>query len=396
MKLTEEIKNNENEEISLITIQGLQCLAQIEFAVRDHYLRANKEVQNVISIISDNLQDQFLEEVLLFLIIYLMNSYNQDYHVNNFAIFNVDDNIHEILYNIFETQKNEEIKFLIACFFLSLSILEDIWIRLKNLNMIKSTTLYIQEYIYKTYNKTNKYSDTTMTKRTKMLDFLIKKILFCFCKTKNYKNIYHVDLFSNYFNVVSLLFYIFDPRFRNEILTIFNIFTYFYDCKYKVLNDPQNSRIISIIRNERLPAIYNELIKAKKLYIECKTNLENFCAMRSRNIAPEFVIKLDENIGLIENNKKQFENHFTKTTEDFVLFMSIFVNLMMYHDYKSNISKVCDEGFFQEINKYDLFFEDNALDFTEKKQGIYSKHKLQIKLAKLIFKPEGKKRNKSI
>jgi hypothetical protein len=322
-----------------------------------------------------------------------MSSYNLDYHITNFAIFNNDDQIHETLFTIFETIKDEDIKFLISCFFLSLSILGDIWKRLKSLNMIKMTTLYLQEYVYKTYSKTTKFNDTASAKRAKMLDYLVKKIFFCFCKTKNFKNIFHIDLFSNYFNVVSLLFYIFDPKHRTEILQIFNVFTYFYDCKNKVLNDPLNNRIIPIIRYERLPAIYNELIKAKKLYIECKTNLENFISMRTKNIAAEFLPKLDENIELIENNKKQFENHFTKTTEDFILFMSIFVNLMMYQDFQSNISKVCDEEFFLEINKYDVFFEDNALDFTDKKQGIYSKHKLQIKLAKLIFKPDGKKKN---
>jgi hypothetical protein len=322
-----------------------------------------------------------------------MNSYNLECHVSNYFIFN-DENILESVFEIFEKNDKEDIKFLIACMFVSLSIMEEIWTKLKNLCMVKVTTLFIHEYIYKTYSTKIIYSKTVRDKRTKLIQFFIKKVLIFFCKSKNFRAIYHIDFYSNYLKIVSLLFYIYDQQSRNEILNIFNVFTYYYDCKNKIIKDPCNKNILPLLF-ERINFLKEELDKCKTLYLDCKTNLDENMHYKSNNNGyqnPE----LDENIALFENSKKHIESYFCKTTDDFIYLISIVTNLMMNHDFKASISNVIKEDMIKKIYTYEEFFLDKSLDFIEKKhKNIFLKYILQIRFARYIYKPENiRKENK--
>jgi hypothetical protein len=322
-----------------------------------------------------------------------MNSYNLEFHVSNFMIFN-DEHVLESIFEIFENNDKEDIKFLIACMFVSLSIMEEIWGKLKNLCMIKITTQFIHEYIYKTYSTKHNYNKTDKDKRNKLILFMIKKVFVYFCKSKNFKSIYHIDFYSNYLNIVSLLFYIYDQQSRNEILNIFNVFTYYYDCKNKIIREQCNKNIIPLLF-ERIEALKEELEKCKTLYMDCKNNLEENMHYKSNNFGFQ-TSELDENIALFENSKRHIENYFCKTTDDFIYLMSIVINLIMNHDYRANLQLVIKEDMIKKIYGYEEFFLDKSLDFIEKKhKNAFMKYILQIRFARYIYKPENiRKENK--
>jgi hypothetical protein len=111
----------------------------------------------------------------------------------------------------------------------------------------------------------------------------------------------------------------------------------------------------------------------------------------------DHISELDENIALFENSKRHIENYFCKTTDDFIYLMSIVINLMMNHDYRSNIQYVIKEDMISKISSYEEFFLDKSLDFIEKKhKNAFVKYILQIRFVRYMYKPENiRKENKS-
>ena len=138
-----------------------------------------------------------------------MTSFNLEC-LNNFKLFLYEDtDLEEKLFTIFRNKdRSDDVKFLICCLFLCVSIVEDIWNKLKSLNVIKPTVRFMLGYIAKTFSAdSNHETGNCNLKRLGKLKTLIKVFSFISYE-KNYKKIFHIDYFKTYFDIVLVLFYV--------------------------------------------------------------------------------------------------------------------------------------------------------------------------------------------
>lgn len=342
--------------------------------ITGYYITCDREVVRILDLVSLDKTDELNIEALQFLIIFHLKSYNLDCF-ENFKIFlspSALNSIEEKLYSIFETTNNAKIKLLISLLFMIISVIEEIFLKLKKDNLIKPTSRYIYYYIKQVFNK----KSTTFNNSTHTDDIqLIIKVLGFVCENRNFKRIYHIDYFKSYLDIVLLLFHIFHPSFSLEILNVMVHFTYYYDCKSKIFSDKYRSIRETI--QDRFNYLAEKLENSNDAHETCVKEVELLEKKLTSIMDEKYTKKYKEDI----EQYKAIDNCVIKQLTEFCYLINVIVNLMITNDYDNNISKILNKQTLQNLIISDRLFRGGKFKSEVERIKQYT---YQMFLAKMI------------
>ncbi len=389
-----------------LIVESFNFLSQIEFVISDQIIRCEKEVKSMFTILEKSNDDELIQESLKFLINFYVISFNLE-QIGNFKLFLVegDSELEEKIFSLFlKDNTSSDVKFLICCLIFCISIVEEIWNKLRGLNLIKPTVRYMIKYMTNFFNpKTYKEGDLEIIKKMNKISVLVRIFTFL-SDDKNVRRIVHVDFFKFYFEVVLILFHVYHVSFRVEILAVLNVFTYYYDCKAKMLED-KNRPYIEIL-HKRLDELFHNLKKLYSIYSDCHENKNRLVQQKGSVNNVEYKHKYEENILMLDDLLSNTKGVFFKTTHEFGLLMSILTNLLLNNDYNFYIRRITlDRNFFREkrgknkdegkgmIVQFDEFFKSidlfkNDLKNNSSQYEYINKYIRQVVITRLINDPK--------
>ncbi len=215
--------------------------------------------------------------------------------------------------------------------------------------------------------------------------------------SNNFTVIFHTDIYKYYCDVVNLLFKIFHPSFRVEILNIMSVFSYYYDCKARILA-PDNSELIELTK-KRIIYLYDEMRKLNQIFVDCSSSKQSITDLCGTISVKEIKRRYEENIALFENTQKNTRNLFISVIEDLNQLLSFFVNLMIGNDYSvsiriltKNAPDPSKEKFFVDLeNIYKEVVDEELLRdiFTVQNSTKIINYQSQLEVALIMVKPKG-------
>ena len=258
-----------------------------------------------------------------------------------------------IFYRLYINNDYIHLKFLISILFYELSITQESFKIFNELNLISSPHTLILIYVQETFNpniidiKSEEYK-----KRLKNILKFIETSAFI-SEDKIFNTIKHTELFTIYIDVISLLFYINNPIFRNDMIRILNKFTLYSDIKNFYL-EKKNHCVVEMIL-KRMDDLFIELRKSNKLHEDIEIQKREL----NENIEKESddnKYKLIENLSLLENLTNHTKHVFVMACTEFGYLISIIVNLIMNNQFDINLKLLLGN----KIEEYFLFDEDLA------------------------------------
>lgn len=296
--------------------------------------------------------NQLKQEIMTYIISYFISYDQQNKETINILHPN-DKNFHnkiEYLFELFEKTYDQELKFLVCLLFCAIGIHREVFTFLSQRNILNPTLYYIIAYIKATFNYRNENNNEKhINKQEEMFQLRLSEIqklveIFGFVsKNEIFKNIKHVDYFKFYFDVILLLFYINFPKCRFETLNIMNVFTLFSPCK-KVFcekkNKPVQKKLLKYMED-----LFTELKDSEALTM----NLMNLKAQLVEKINTQKGSKLDllklvENLELYKSQIVNAKQSFFAIAREFLLTISIFVNLMLSDQFERDILIITNDN----------------------------------------------------
>ena len=349
----------------LLVMETFEILSQIEFVIKDKFIKVEKQVSKTHTLIETTGDENIVKSAIKFLIFFYVTSFKLNMSENFKFFLKNESHLEDKLWKVLESSKwSEEVKFGVCLLLFSISIKEKIWTKLKNLNLIKPSVQFMLSYLTKFFRVKNQENFDS-----EWIQMLIHILSFISTK-ENYQKIFHVGYFKEYFNVVLVLFGVNLPEWRHKVLTAMNAYTYYYDCK-KIVLETKDNKCIRILY-ERISQTFINLMNLNKIYSECKRNIDEL-SKRSANSSANFKSKFQEDARLYEDTAKDVLNVYLVSVQEFTLLLSIFVNLMMTNDFrKSRSSLVLDEAFFPTMLK-----KKGKKESNEKKNELGSNNNVQ-------------------
>ena len=351
---------NTKESYRFIVANIFVLLCQIRSVIKDQLIRSNLEFTNLFMIIQTLfVKDEkgktklnvlygndymMIKEVLIFIIDFFIENYDKGLNEQN---ENNNDFYKDMkLYELFVNYNNKDIKFLICCLFFVASINYQTYHFFKKENIIKITCTYIKEYILSLFQVGN--DETVIKEKNRYLTLLIK-ILNLISKKENANKIYHIRYYEDYLDIVTILFYINHPCYREHILEVLFFFTLYVKCKIMFIS---NNRHISIIFS-RLEELFKEINTVSNLANKL-CNQKNDMIKKKDLISVEFKKGIEDNLELYDKLIENAKELFRKYSKDFFLLIMILNNILMID--------VNDDFFIKSISisTYNQFYDKNS------------------------------------
>ena len=362
---------NTKESYRFIVANIFVLLCQIKSVIKDQLIRSNLEFTNLFMIIQTLLvKDEkgktklnvlygndymMIKEVLIFIIDFFIENYDKGLNEQNEKNNDFYKDIK--LYELFINYNNKDIKFLICCLFFVVSINYQTYHFFNKENIIKITCNYIKDYILSLFHVGN--DEAIIKEKSRYLTLLIK-ILKLISKEENSNKIYHIRYYEDYLDIVTILFYINHPSYREHIQEVLFFFTLYINCKIMFINNSSN---ISIIFS-RLEELFKEINSVSNLANKL-CNQKNDMIKKKDLISVEFIKGIEDNLELYDRLIEDAKELFIKYSKDFFLLIMILNNILMIdvNDdfFIKNISKATYNQFYDRTSglmfKYQKFFE---------------------------------------
>ena len=350
------IKNENNNNNNSITTNNSSNILNDE---NEEISKQESEHERKLNILFYYFVNEFSCNILSFIIHFNINYCLISYFKNNIIFvpnFNpfYENKFKKIILKFYRLYINNDyihLKFLIAILFFELSITKESFMIFNELNLISSPHTLILIYIQETFNPNiiNIKSDEYKKRLKHILKFIeTSKFI---SEDKIFNNIKHTELFSIYIDVISLLFYINHPIFRNDMIKILNKFTLYSDIKNFYL-ERKNHCVVEMIL-KRMDKLFIDLKKSNKLAEDIELQKKEL----NENIEKETddnKYKLIENLSLLENLTNHSKQVFVMACTEFGYLVSIFVNLIMNNQFEINLKLLLGN----KIEEYFLFDED--------------------------------------
>ena len=332
-------------EIKKLIINSYRNISYIDYVVNNKFINED-HIQKIIKIvINENCSHE--PEMIINLLKFLINFFLKSFFlgiVENFKIF-ADFSILKSIYSAFcslkktqlefkEKQKDEFdfIMFLTSCFIITISLKSNVWVDVFENKIIKPCCEFIRIFIYDLFNE-KFYENNEITLQKLELIKILSKILSFISTETIYKKINHTEFFKYIFELVIDLFHIDYPEISMEIYNIFNICTYYNDCKilfygheiFHILKDDLLSRIIITLNEYNSMRLISQKIKETKT--ETRIAKED---INNERIESRF----DEKIELLDNIINKINLIFEKNFKEFSILTSILCNLLVTNDYQ--------------------------------------------------------------
>lgn len=408
-----------NETIKKLIINCYTNLSYIDYVIIGKYL-SDEHIEKLTKFLTMDSMTVSQPEMIINPIKFLINFYIKSYDLGineNFKIFVEDKteiikSIFSIMYNLADpnlhkSEENFQIIFLISCLFITLSIKSSVWEKLNEKKIIKPCCDCIKKFIYDTFskkffpngeimisNKNNKTDEEIqrekeLVKKNIQNRFgmikLLAKILGFIAKETVYKNIYHLEFFKWIFEFVIDLFHIDFTEINRDIYSIFNVCTYFTDCKlYLYL---YNEKTFNMIKKDLFKRIDLSLANYKYL----KKSIENNDKMKTYSLNKKQELENEEIKSKVDEKMRLFENINTKTKifaqanfDDFTILISILCNLLMMNDFNifkklllGNLdSEFNTQGFVESFKKK----LEEFIEIFEKKENLKERNEMFSKI----------------
>lgn len=117
--------------VQMDIIDSLFYLCHLDFVLLDQYIKYEKEVKDLTTLIDMKNSDGVLIGIIKFMIIFHKNSFSLSLFQNFRLFISENHDLEEKLYKIFESTKNEDLALYISLLFLCVCILEEVWDNLK-------------------------------------------------------------------------------------------------------------------------------------------------------------------------------------------------------------------------------------------------------------------------
>jgi hypothetical protein len=363
--LSEELELSKSDsDDTFIVVEIFEVLCQIEIVIKEKFISIDKHVDKMHTIVVDSTNKEMTKSAIKFLIYFYVTSFKLNLSQENYKLFESNNSSTEDkLFSLIQYNHDEDIKFGVCLIFFCISIEEKIWTKLTKMNITAVTSNFILNYLIKFFRVYNqKVKNLEKNERVNELDWpdMIIYILRFISWKDNYRRVYHVDYFKDYFHIVLFLFGLNLREWRHDILIATNVYTYYYECKQIFLEIEDNKCVKELY--VRIANTFSLMKRLSKLYSECRHNI-NDLDRRYPSSSTTFKTKFQENSQLYEETAKTISDIFLNTVQSFTTLLSILVNLLVTRELRSNRNKIIlKEEFFPSLKKA------NELEIYEEKQ----------------------------
>lgn len=364
-------QSSANEEIKRLIISSYTNLSYIDYIISNKYLTEDVIDKLAKFITMDSISTsvpEMIKNPLKFLINFYIKSFDLEIF-DNFKIFadEQSDHLKSIFSLISEitslenqtfSEDNSHITFLISCFFITISLKSSVYEKINEKNIIKPCCECIKKFIYETFNKerfpngnipldiaSEKPKDLeklraeekkkrAILKNRFNLIKILGKILGFIAKEHVYRKIYHIEYFKFLFHFVVDLFHIDYTDINTDVYSMFNVCTYFIDCKYYLfLENKDNFKIIRDDLFSRIKITLNNYKIIKTTYLN-NESIKNSSKNKKEDMDHEDIKSaVEEKLKLFENINIKNKIFAIANFNDFTLLCSILCNLLIINDY---------------------------------------------------------------
>lgn len=202
----------------------------------------------------------------------------------------------------------------------------------------------------------------------------IVKLVYFYSLEDTYKKVKNKEFYIFYFDILIVLYYVYDPAYRYKILFSMQSFTYTHDCKAKLFKG--NNKIVIEKTKERIQKTFCKLVNLIKLHSETETQNKYFAKSldiynsSQNNI---YIQKYEENMELFKSTLENIKNLYFNILLEFGLLISIYANLFISSEFNKVSNILIDRDFFESIKDIIMFFQnDNTFNVElENKKGDY-------------------------
>ena len=401
-----------NERIKQLIINCYMNLSYIDYIIQNKYLTEDV-IEKLIKFITMDSITTSMPEMIINPLKFLINFYIKSIDLGileNFKVF--ADEKAETLKSIFSLvteltqtnqeestyrEENEHIVFLISCFSTTISIKSNVWEKVNEKHLIKPSCDYIKKFIYETFSRENfpdgdipadlaaqqaqsesaealhqeaEQRKENLKKRFGLIK-LLGKILGFIAKENVYRKIYHIEFFKYIFKFVLDLFHVDYTDINADVYSIFNVCTYFSECKtYFYLENQSNFKILRNDLFSRLKLTLSNYNNIKETYIKNET-IKNSSRSKKEEMENEDIkTAVDEKMKLFDNINNKNKIFATANFNEFTMLVSILCNLLIMNDF-SVFKKLLFTDLDLDIEAFKNEFAVFIEDFEKKSNSKY-------------------------